>query len=162
VSQSIKQKGPHYYDRLQKEAALFFTMSQNMKERILPLGFDPSKVEPLPVSVDVLGFPFSRRSIKEGEMFDIVSVGRLVEKKGFDDLLRATAILKRSTKRAFMVHIIGGGILEGTLKTLARELDILDVVRFEGPMKIQDVVKFLMRAHLFVQASKVAANGDME
>lgn len=162
VSQSIQQKGAHYYDRLQKEAVQFFTMSQNMKERILPLGFDSTKVEPLPVSVDVEGFPFSCRAIKEGETMHIVSVGRFVEKKGFDDLLRATAIVKKKTKRSFMLHIIGGGMLEGKLKQLTKELNIEDVVRFEGFMKVQDVVKFLTTAHLFVQASKTARDGDME
>ena len=48
------------------------------------------------------------------------------------------------------------------LKALAKELGLLDVVRFEGFMKVEDVAKFLMTAHLFVQASKTAASGDME
>jgi colanic acid/amylovoran biosynthesis glycosyltransferase len=162
VSQTIKQKGEHHYDLLRNAAVQFFTMSQNMKERILPLGFDPKKVEPLPVSVDVEGFPFSRRSIGEVEMMHIVSVGRFVEKKGFDDLLRVAAILKKKAKRPFVIHIIGGGILENELKQLAKDLDILDVVHFEGFMKVQDVVQFLTTAHLFVQSSRTARDGDME
>jgi len=162
VSQIVKQKGREYYARLMKESAYFFTMSQNMKERVVALGFDPKKVEPLPVSVDVESFPFSRRSIKKGETMRIVSVGRFVEKKGFDDLLRATAIVKKKAKRSFMLYIIGGGVLEAELKVLAKELNVLDAVRFEGFMKVQDVVKFLATAHLFVQASKTAKDGDME
>lgn len=162
VSQSVRQKGAHYYDRLQNEAVQFFTMSENMKARILPLGFDSTKVEPLPVSVDVESFPFARRSINEGEKMRIVSVGRFVEKKGFDDLLRAVAILKKKASRPFSLHIIGGGTLEAKLKALAKELGVTDVVHFEGVMKVQDVVKFLTTAHLYIQASKTASDGDME
>ncbi|OGZ08559.1 MAG: hypothetical protein A3D65_04875 [Candidatus Lloydbacteria bacterium RIFCSPHIGHO2_02_FULL_50_13] len=162
VSQIVKQKGPRYYARLIKESAYFFTMSNNMKERMVAMGFPKDKVEVLPVSVDVLGFPYRERKIVNGETMRIISVGRFVEKKGFDDLLRATAILKKKAPRPFMLHIIGGGMLENELKALTKELDILDVVRFEGFMKIQDVVRFYTTAHLFVQASKTAKNGDME
>lgn len=162
VSQIIKQKGPRYYAKLIKASAYFFTMSSNMKERVVAIGFPENKIEPLPVSVDVEGFPYCERTIADGETLHIISVGRFVEKKGFDDLLRATAIAKKQAGRPFMLHIIGGGVLEAELKALAQELDILDVVRFEGVMKVQDVVQFLMTAHLFVQASKTARDGDME
>lgn len=162
VSQIVKQKGPQYYARLIQESAYFFTMSNNMKERVVAIGFPDSKVESLPVSVDVLGFPYSERKIADGEIMRIVSVGRFVEKKGFDDLLHATAIVKEKAPRSFMLHIIGGGMLEKELKALAKKLQIEDVVRFEGLMKVQDVVKLYTTAHLFVQASKTAANGDME
>lgn len=162
VSQIIKQKGPQYYASLIEESAYFFTMSNDMKERVVAIGFPKDKVESLPVSVDVLDFPYSERKIVDGETMRIVSVGRFVEKKGFDDLFRATAIVKEKSLRPFMLHIVGGGVLEGELKALAKELDIEDVVRFEGYMKVQDVVKFLTTAHLFVQASKTASNGDME
>lgn len=162
ASKVFREQGPDVYKGVIAAASQFFTMSNNMKERLLPYGFPAEKIEALPVSVDVEGFPFSRRTIREGETMHIVSVGRFVEKKGFDDLLRATKIVKNESPRPFLLHLVGGGPLEGELKALAKALDIEDVVRFEGFMKVQDVVKFLTTAHLFVQSSKAARDGDME
>lgn len=162
VSHIFKQKGPRVYDRLQKECALFFVMSENMKERVVAHGFDKEKVKVLPVSIDAASYPFSRRSLHPGEKVHIVSVGRFVEKKGFDDLLRALAIAKEKAKNPFFCSIVGGGPLEQSLHALTRSLGIEDRVDYKGYMKIEDVIDFFRSAHFFVQPSKTAANGDME
>ncbi len=163
VSRAIKEKGPHYYDRLIKESAFFFTMSNNMKERILPLGFPSAKVESLPVSIDVPSYPFAKRAWPDDGVVHLMSVGRFVEKKGFDDLLRALAILKKKTDKEFLCHIVGGPKPEEEkLRALAKELGVEDVIDWKGYMKVEDIIKFFLEVHLYVQTSKTAADGDME
>lgn len=163
ISQITKQKGEHYYDRLKQESLQFFSMSENMKERMVKQGFDSSEIEVLPISVDVASFPFSRRELKDGEVIEILSVGRFVEKKGFDDLLKALAIVKEKSKRKFICHIIGGPKeKEIELRGLAGKLGVSDVVEWKGYVKKEEIVEYLMKMHLYVQASKTAANGDME
>lgn len=162
ISQLPKQHGPSYYDRLKESSKLFFVMSENMKHRVAALGFDPAKIVTLPISIDVKAMPFAERSLKEGETVRMISVGRFVEKKGFDDMLKAVAILKNNSQRPFKLSIIGGGELENDLKKLARELDIEDKVEFLGFRKIEDVIRLYMISHLYLQTSKTAANGDME
>lgn len=163
VSQIVKQKGPSYYDRLKERGACYFTMSENMKDRVVALGFDAEKVESLPVSIDVASYPFAERSAPSDGIVRIVSVGRFVEKKGFDDLLRALAHLRKMTDVPFRCSIIGGPKKdEDLLKELAEELHVSNIVEWKGYMKIEDVITFFMQMHLYVQTSKTAKNGDME
>ncbi|NNM84034.1 glycosyltransferase [Candidatus Parcubacteria bacterium] len=163
VSLKFKEKGSHYYDKLKEVGALFFTMSKEMRQRLITIaGFNPQKVFSLPVSVDVSGITSSIPEYKEGKPIEMVSVGRFVEKKGFDDLLRAVAILKKNTRKPFLLTIVGGGPLEDEMQKLAKDLDILDVVRFAGRMQPEEILALHRQSHLYVQTSKTAANGDME
>ncbi len=163
ISQVTKKKGERYYDRLKEESLEFLSMSSNMKERMIKQGFEASKIEVLPISVDVAAFPFSRRTLSGNETIEILSIGRFVEKKGFDDLLKALSILKQKTKRKFVCHIVGGPKeKEDELRALASSLGVADVVDFKGYMKKEEIVEYLPKIHLYVQASKTASNGDME
>jgi len=162
VSQIVKQKGAGYYARLIKEASLVLTMSENMRGRVIALGFPPEKVFPLPVSVDVPSYPFERREAPREGPVRLVSVGRFVEKKGFDDLLRALFELKKRTAKKFLCYIVGEGEEHDRLHALAKELNVEDVVSWQNFMKEQDLVRYYMDKHLYVQTSKTAPNGDME
>lgn len=162
VSMIFKNKPADYYDRLKKECLLYFVMSENMKERVAAQGFAREKIAVLPISIDVDKYPFGERKLKDGERVQIVSVGRFVEKKGFDDLLRALAIIKEKTDKSFECNIIGGGLLEKKLHALTDELNLNDVVNYKGYMKIEDIINYFQNMHLYVQPSKTASNGDME
>lgn len=162
VSNIIQNKPLNYYDRLKKESSLFFVMSNNMKERLVKQGFDAIKVEVLPVSINISDFSFKTRNLKNEEIIKLCSVGRFVEKKGFEDLLRALAIVKSKSKKQFKCEIIGDGPLKEKLLKLTNELNIKELVDYKGYMKIEDVVRYFSNAHLFVQPSKTALNGDME
>jgi len=163
VSRIFKAKGDNYYDELKKVSSAFIVMSTFMKERVVAKGFDPSKIHVIPIfGIDVDLYPFKERTIKAGEEFKMVSVGRLVEKKGFDDLLRALTIVKSKANRKITCDIIGGGPLEANLLEMRKDLNLEDTVSFKGFMKIDDVIKHFMNMHLYLQPSKTAPNGDME
>ncbi|MBI4812167.1 glycosyltransferase [Candidatus Falkowbacteria bacterium] len=162
VSSYTKEKGAGVYDRLKKECFAFIVMSNNMKERVVAQGFDESKITVLPISIEVDPYPFWERSLGPDETIQMVSIGRFVEKKGFDDLLRALAIVKQRTTKLFKCHIIGGGPLEAGLKKMTNELNLGDAVEYKGYMKIEDIIKYFQDMHFYLQPSKTAANGDME
>ncbi|HEV8606241.1 MAG TPA: glycosyltransferase family 4 protein [Tepidisphaeraceae bacterium] len=61
----------------------------------------------------------------------IVAVGRLVEKKGFADLIAACAILKERGRR-FECDIVGDGELAGDLHALVNSLHLTEQVRLVG------------------------------
>ncbi len=162
ISSIVKSKGVSYYDRLKRECSFFFVMSNNMKDRVTAIGFPPKKLHVLPISENVESFSYRERTLEEGETVRLTSVGRFVEKKGFDDLIRALAIVKEKYTKPLVCSIVGGGELEEDLHILARDLDVEDVVEFKGYMKVQDVNELLLQSHLYVQASKTAKDGDME
>lgn len=161
VSHIFAVKPVDYYDRLKKECSLFFVMSNNMKKRIVARGFDGSRVEVLPVSIDVVSYPYQERNKGADEPLKIISVGRFTEKKGFDDLLRALAILKKRGND-FECHLVGGGELEDELKKMTHDLGIEGEVKYEGYMPVEEVINYFLKMHLFVQPSKTAKDGDME
>ncbi len=90
----------------------------------------------------------------------ILSVGRAVAKKGFDDLLRALAALPRNLHWRF-VHI-GGGELLKDLKREADSLGIADKVAFMGAKDQAAVIAMLRESDLFVLPSKEAPSGDRD
>jgi glycosyltransferase involved in cell wall biosynthesis len=93
--------------------------------------------------------------------FQILSVGRVVPKKGYDDLLRALAILDRSGLDFRFTHI-GSGELAEQMVQEARDLGLKDKVAFMGTLPHDQVISHYRSAHCFVLACKVAENGDRD
>ncbi len=80
----------------------------------------------------------------------LVSVGRLVEQKGYDILLRALLLARREIDCRLI--IVGGGPLLPELENIAQQLGIRDVVDFVGWQT--NPYKFISRADLFVLSSR--------
>jgi glycosyltransferase involved in cell wall biosynthesis len=91
----------------------------------------------------------------------ILAVGRLVEKKGFADLIRAVAEL-RAVGRPIRCRIVGGGELEPALRALAAGLGIDDLVTLTGPLPQAEVRAELERAHVFVAPCVVGSDGNAD
>lgn len=90
----------------------------------------------------------------------IISVGRAVAKKGYDDLLNALARLPADLNWRF-VHI-GGGTLLNTLKQQAEQLGINDKIEWHGALPQEAVLAAYRSSDLFVLASKIVADGDRD
>lgn len=91
----------------------------------------------------------------------ILCMGRLVEKKGFDRLLRAFSILLKENS-SLQLTLAGSGPEEDKLKSLAVELGIQSRVRFLGFISGEAKDETIMAHDIFVLPSIVAANGDRE
>lgn len=89
----------------------------------------------------------------------ILSVGRLVEKKGTDDLLRALAALPAGLNWRFE-HIGGGD--RAPYAALAAELGIADRIIWHGSAAQTAVIEALRRADLFALASRIGDDGDRD
>jgi glycosyltransferase involved in cell wall biosynthesis len=97
---------------------------------------------------------------RDADELVILSVGRAVEKKGYDDLLDALGLLPKDLAWRF-VHI-GGGALAKDLRRRADALGISDRIDWRGAQS-QDVVLAAYReADLFVLASRIAGDGDRD
>ncbi len=91
----------------------------------------------------------------------ILSIGRLVEKKGFPILLRAAAMLRREGID-FRLRIIGTGPEEADLRRLAAGLALEDCVQFDGALAHEELIPLFRTADLFALASIVASDGDRD
>ena len=91
----------------------------------------------------------------------IVAVGRMVEKKGFDDLLRACAIMK-SSGQSFHCALIGDGEEREKLEHLHRELNLADCVELTGALPREDVVARVRRASVMAVPCVVGEDGNRD
>ena len=90
----------------------------------------------------------------------ILSVGRAVEKKGYDDLLDALARLDPDL--CWRLRHIGGGSLCRRLKAQAAQLGIAGRIDWLGAQPQESVLDEMRHADMFVLASKIAADGDRD
>lgn len=92
----------------------------------------------------------------------VLSVGRLVEKKGFDFLIRACAILKARGHR-FRCQIVGGGDdYTDVLSRLINELGVQDTVDLHGAVTQEELRDIYRKATLFALPCLVVGNGDRD
>jgi glycosyltransferase involved in cell wall biosynthesis len=90
----------------------------------------------------------------------ILSVARLVEKKGTEILLQALAHLPPKLLWRF-VHV-GGGPLKDSLQSLAKRLGIADRIEWRGALTQDTLLLEYRDADLFALASRVARDGDRD
>jgi glycosyltransferase involved in cell wall biosynthesis len=91
---------------------------------------------------------------------ELLSVGRAVPKKGYDDLLTALALLP-SDLAWRLVHI-GGGAMAASLRRRAEVLGLSARIEWRGTRTQPEVLAAYRHADLFVLAAKVAADGDRD
>ena len=92
--------------------------------------------------------------------FAMVSVGRLVEKKGFDRLLDALALLPAHINWHW-THI-GGGELAAEMRAHAEGLGLQERITWRGACDQPEVIEAMRASDLFVLPSRVATNGDRD
>ncbi len=87
-------------------------------------------------------------------------MGRAVDKKGFDDLLHALALLPSERHWQF-VHI-GGGPLLRRLEQTARDLGLAERIQWRGAQSQAAVLDAYRSADLFVLPCRISADGDRD
>jgi glycosyltransferase involved in cell wall biosynthesis len=117
-------------------------------------GLDAARFPHVPVSQE------KRDGTDAGAPVRILSVARLVEKKGTDVLLEALARLARELHWN-LVHA-GGGPLAERMKRRARELGIAGRIEWRGALTQDRLLAEYRGADLFALASRVARDGDRD
>jgi glycosyltransferase involved in cell wall biosynthesis len=101
--------------------------------------------------MDLTNFPRIARAGEPTQTVRILSVGRLVAFKGFDQLIEACAQLKRR-KIAFQCEIVGDGPLREQLRAHIQQLALSDCVVLMGSLPQEQVFERLRSCDIFVLA----------
>lgn len=91
----------------------------------------------------------------------ILAVGRLVEKKGYEYLIKAMPIILRKKKQVRLV-LIGNGAEKSKLIKIAKDLKISNKVFFLGKVNYDQLSKFYSLADLFIAPSIKDSQGNLE
>lgn len=127
---------------------------------------DSSKLKLLRHGVDLDKFQPStylsgERSFDSSEVLELLTVGRLVAKKGYGDLIDALAIVA-SQGRRFRLRMVGDGPLRKGLEEKVSLLGLKNHVTFLGSQERKSVISELDRASVFVHPSIILPNGDSD
>ncbi|MBI4787777.1 MAG: glycosyltransferase [Chloroflexi bacterium] len=145
-----------------KNAQFAVTVSQFNKEYILKNHptLDAERIVVLHpwVNLDEFQPPATR---PQNRRFSILSVARLVEKKGHRYLIEACRLL-RARGLHIECWIVGGGPLENELRQVINAEGMADCVRLVGPQSKPEVLRRLAAADAFVLASVIAKDGDRD
>lgn len=144
--------------RLFARCDMFLAVSEFLRRKAIEVGFPAERLETLYMGINTTRFSPVGAEPKEGL---IVHVGRLVEKKGTDILLRAFAGLRAQNMDVQLV-IIGDGHRRQRLERLAKTLGISNSVTFCGALPLDSVIAWLRKAWVAATPSITARNGDAE
>jgi glycosyltransferase involved in cell wall biosynthesis len=123
---------------------------------------DPARIDLIYHGLDLNRFPNApNRALREpGATLRLLSVGRLVEKKGFDRLISALALLP-SDLDWHWTHIGGGG-LGDQMQARAQQAGIGNRITWKGACDQPEVIAAMRDSDLFVLPSRIASDGDRD
>lgn len=155
-----RRRGAGVYEPLFRSGELFLPVSARWNERLVDLGCPARRIVVHRMGVDcrrfVPGAPPARRSTVR-----LVTVARLVEKKGIADALRALATLRRGGVNTEL-SVAGDGPLRRPLEAMARELGLGQGVRWLGAVGHGELPALLAESDVFLGPSRTADDGDEE
>jgi phosphatidylinositol alpha-1,6-mannosyltransferase len=149
-----------------KNAEKIFAVSNYTSQKILDLGISREKVAIIPNGVDIQRFKTGVNTlevIKKHELKGkkvILTVSRLVRKKGHDMVIRALPEVLKIAKDAVYL-IVGEGPEEERLKGLMRDLNLEEHVIFAGNMSDDALPKYYNACDVFIMPSR-EIRGDVE
>ena len=147
------------YEELFAEGTLFICEGPAMAEHLVGLGCPRDKIRIVRIGIDLADFPFQLPI--RSEPLVVLQAARLVEKKGVDLSIRAFARAREALGPA-QLWIVGDGELRSALEALAESLDVADAVRFLGEVSHVEYRAVLRQAHVGIQPSRTASDGDTE
>ncbi len=126
------------------------------------LSHDRGSIDLIYHGLDLSRFPAppDRALRAADDPFRILSVGRLVEKKGFDTLVAALAQLPADLDWHW--DHIGGGDLGAALAQQAQDLGIANHITWHGACNQPEVIAAMRRSDLFALPSRIASDGDRD
>jgi colanic acid/amylovoran biosynthesis glycosyltransferase len=144
--------------KMQQARAVVTVSDFNVEHLRAQFGASAQTVVRVYNGLDLSRFPFAPPADRERR---IVAVGRLVEKKGFNILVEACALLAQRGVD-FHCEIIGGGEMERALRQQITERGLQTRVLLTGPRPQRDIISDIQRASVFAAPCVVGEDGNRD
>lgn len=142
--------------------------SQSLADAAIQIGAPPERVHIVPYGADPVRFnpKVSSTELRQrlGLALDaliILAAGRLVGKKGLDQLVRAMPRVLATVPRARLI-VLGEGPQRALLERLRDELDLNDQVSLPGTVPWATVAEYLAASDVFVMPSVRDVTGNLD
>jgi colanic acid/amylovoran biosynthesis glycosyltransferase len=153
--------GRDVYETAFRSSDRFTANSNFTRDCVIALGCPPERITKLPVGLYPDRYRFQEKRLAGNETVRLLSVARLVDKKGLRYAIEAIPkVLDRHPNLTY--DILGDGPLHQELAGLITRLDLSNHVRLRGWKTSEEVTAYFARSHIFVLPSVTADDGDME
>jgi colanic acid/amylovoran biosynthesis glycosyltransferase len=161
ISRYIKTGGSHAYESLFRRGELFLPISNYWREKLIGLGSPPEKTVVHRMGIDVRKYRFVPGKDFKNDRVRILTVARLVEKKGVKyGILALEKLVRRFPNIEY--NIAGDGPLRKELNSLINSLSLNHNINLLG-WKDQDEMQHIMqRADILLAPSVTGKDGDKE
>jgi colanic acid/amylovoran/stewartan biosynthesis glycosyltransferase WcaL/AmsK/CpsK len=156
-----REQGARVYERLFDVADAVTVNSDYASRQVIGLGCAPDRIHKHHYGVEVGHFLREDRARQVAEPVCLLTVARLVEKKGIEYALQAVARVRQAHPN-LQYHIVGDGPLRAALTKLAGLLGLQEVAVFHGAKDSRFVQQRMAEADVFLLPSVTAADGDQE
>jgi len=136
------------------------TNSSATLKACLDMGINNEKLDSIPFGVDT-SFYKPMNIARDEEIFLILSVGYLIERKGFEYLIKAVKETLNNKKKV-RLKIVGSGPLESNLKKLIKELSLENNIEIENNVSDEELLEYYNIADAFVLPSIIDSQGNTE
>lgn len=161
VNSTPHTSGKGIYRHLFRTCDLFTANTHFTKKQAVSLGCDDKKITVLPMGLRTERFKFRIRLLKPGETVKLLTVGRLVEKKGHRYAIEALERVVRKHNN-LLYRIAGNGPLRDELEGLVKGLGLESHVKFLGDMSEDEIQALYHDSHIFVLPSVTSHVEDRE
>ena len=152
---------PGSYEELFREGDLFLPVCEFLKQRLIQEGCEENKIVILYDGIDCSKFGYLKRQRVSGEPIKVLTIARLVEKKGVVFAIEAVSrLLSKGEKIDYT--IAGDGVLRDDLQQLIVRMGIEGQVRLVGSKTHEEVKVLLEESHVLVAPSLTSESGDQE
>jgi len=155
------KKHPGAYHGLFREGDLFLPVCEFLKERLIHEGCEKKKIVVHYSGIDCSKFEYRQRQRVPGEPIKVLTIARLIEKKGVAIAIDAVSRLL-STGEKIEYTVVGDGILRQSLQQLIQDRGIERQVRLVGSKTHEEVKMFLEKSHVLIAPSLTSESGDQE
>ena len=140
---------------------IFISNTEFTKRIAMKNGVPSNRIYSVPVGLNFSLFPPVEERPRRSRV-ELISIGRLVEKKGIEFTIRACGILLASGFSEFRYTIVGDGPLKDSLAHLAHSLNLHNHVEFKGTASQEAVRELLSVSDILLMPSVTASDGDKE
>ncbi|MFC5649859.1 glycosyltransferase [Paenibacillus solisilvae] len=161
ITTYLDEYGPNIYNRLFKNGDMFLPISDLWKERLYKIGCSREKIIVHRMGVDSNKLKKTSQKTFSHEDVQIISIGRLVEKKGIEYGIRSvTNLLPQYPKLQYI--IVGDGPLIEELKQLVKHLNADKNIVLMGAKNQDEIRKLLEQSDIMLAPSVTSKTGDQE
>lgn len=164
VTGNCIKKDPTIYNELFARADLFLPVCDYFRNIFIGYGCDPAKITVHHSAINCDKFSFKERKVdsKSRAKIQLVSVCRLIQKKGLEFAIKAVAKIAKDKKSKIRFTIVGSGNLRSSLEKLAIKLGVSKKISFFGWATQEQIVEILNRSDIFLLPSATSDRGDEE